>query len=463
MKREKGKGKMEKSLAKRVLCALCASVAGFVLLAPAVGAQSKTYAITNAKIHTLAGPAIENGTVVIRNGKIADVGAKVAIPSGATVINGRGLQIYPGIFDAASNMGLTEIGQGVNASVDERELVDVSPQLVAATAFHVESEHIPVARASGVTHVASVPGMSGGGFGGGGGALLGGQTSLINLDGWIAAEMTVKKAAAITVNWPTLSSGGGFGGGGGGFGGGQPRSFADVKREYDRRVGELTDWLDRARHYEQAVEKGSKENFQRDLSLEAMIPVVKGEIPLLVLANDDRDIKNAVEFCDKQKVKMILGRGRDAWKVKDLLKQKNIPVILSHTLALPPSDDDPYDRAMTTAGELQKAGVKVALGTFGGGNSEVDSWELAQEAGAATAYGLPWEEAVKAITLNPAQIWGVGDKLGSIEKGKIANLVVTNGDLLELQTQIRYVFVNGVQTSLDNKHRRLYEKYIARP
>lgn len=462
MKGEWGMGKGEKGLTMRILWALCVSVACVAFLAFRADAQSKTYAITNAKIHTVAGPVIPSGTVVIRDGKIVDVGANVAVPSGATVINGRGLEVYPGIFDAASNMGLTEIGQGVNASVDERELVDVSPQLVAATAFHVESEHIPVARASGVTHVVSVPGMSGGGggFGGGGGALLGGQASIINLDGWIASDMTVKKAAAITVNWPTLSAGRGFGG----FGGGQQRrTFADLKREYDQRVAELSTWLNRARHYAQAVEKGSKDNFERDLSLEAMIPVVKGEMPLLILANDDRDIKNAVEYCEKEKVKMILGRARDAWKVKDLLKQKNIPVILSHVLALPASDDDPYDRAMTTAAELQKAGVKVALGTFGSGNSEVDSWELAQEAGAASAYGLPWEEAVKAITLNPAQMWGVGDKLGSIEKGKIANLVVTNGDLLELKTQIRYVFVNGVQTSLDNKHKRLYEKYIARP
>ncbi len=451
----------------RTLCSILSTVLLLTLIALPAAGQGKTYAITNAKIHTLAGPAIENGTVVIRDGKIADVGAKVAVPSGATVINGRGLEVYPGIFDSVSQIGLMEIGQGVNASVDVAEQRDYSPQLLAAAAYHAESEHIPVSRAAGITHAMPAPGQGGGGgggFGGGGtNVVIGGQASLLNLDGWVITDMLVKKSAAMVMNWPTLSAGGGGGFGGGGFGGGQQRSFADVKREYDRRVNELTDWLERARHYAQAVEKGAPQNFERDLQLEALVPVVKGELPVLVIANDDRDIKNAIEYCEKQKLKMVLVGGRYAWKVTDVLKQKNVPVILGHVLTLPQSDDDPYDRAMTTPADLHKAGIKFAIATFNSGQSEVDSWSLPQEAGIAVAYGLPWEEAVKAITLYPAQIWGVGDKLGSIEKGKIANIVVTNGDLLELKTEIRHVFVNGVDTSLDNKHKRLYEKYRARP
>jgi imidazolonepropionase-like amidohydrolase len=431
----------------------------FLTLAAAPASAQKTYAITGAKIHTLAGPPIENGTVVIRDGTILDVGAKVSVPGGAQVINARGLEVYPGIFDAVSQMGLIEIGQGVNASVDVAELPPYTPQLVAAAAVHPASEHIPVARAAGITHTLTAPGQ-GGGFGGG--PVIGGQASLISLDGWVVADMLVKKSAAMLINWPTLRAGGG---GFGGFGGGQQqqRAFAEVKREYDRRIAELTTWLDRARHYAQALEKGSRENFERDLALEALAPVLKGELPLLVLASDARDMKNAIEFCEKQKVRLVLGRAREAWKIKDLLKQKNVPVILDHVLTLPASDDDPYDRPMTGPAELHKAGVKFAIAAFGSGNSEVDSWSLPQEAGAAVAYGLPWDEAVKSITLYPAQIWGVADKLGSIEKGKIANLVVTSGDLLELKTEIRYVFINGQQSSLDNRHKRLYEKYRARP
>lgn len=462
-----GKGERKHMRSLRALCVSVASVLVLLVLlvAPANAQAPKTYAITGAKIHTLAGPAIENGTVVIRDGKILDVGARVSVPSGATVINGRGLEVYPGIFDAVSQMGLIEIGQGVNASVDTRELPDFTPQLVAASAIHPPSEHISVSRAAGITHTVSAPGQpGGGGFGGGGGGpLLGGQASLINLNGWVVADMLVKKSAAMVVNWPSLRAGGGGFGGFGGGGGAQPRAFAEVRRDYERRVAELTGWFDRARHYAQAGEKGSKDKFDHDPALAALGPVVKGEVPLLILANDARDIKNAIEYCEKQKLKMIVGNAREAWKIKDVLKAKNIPVILQQTLSLPATDDDPYDRPMTTPAELQKAGVKFAIATFNSGNSEVDSWTLAQEAGAAVAYGLPWEEAVKSITLYPAQIWGVGDQLGSIEKGKIANLVVTNGDLLELKTEIRYVFVKGQQTSLDTRHKQLYEKYRARP
>ena len=291
---------------------------------------------------------------------------------------------------------------------------------------------------------------------------MGGQSSLIHLDGWVVADMVIKKSGAMVVNWPTLGAGGGGFGGFGGGGGGQ-RAFADIRREYEQRVNVLTTWLDRVRNYANAVERGSKDNFVQDRALEAMIPVVKGQLPVLVTAQSDRDMKNAIEYFEKQKIKMVIGRARDAWKIKDLLKQKNIPVILSQTLALPANEDDPHDRPMTTAAELHKAGVKFAIATFDSGNSEVDSLTLAQEAGVAAAYGLPWEEAVKAVTLYPAQIWGVADQLGSIEKGKIANLVVTNGDLLELRTEIRYVFVNGQQSSLENRFKQLYDKYRARP
>ena len=421
------------------------------LFALAMPAAAQTYAITGARIYTLAGPPIEGGTVVIKDGKIAAVGKNVSVPGGARVIDGKGLEVYPGFFDSVSEMGLVEI-DAVPATVDTQELGEYNPQLVAATAVHPASEHIPVARANGVTHAVSVPGM-------GGSVIIGGQASAIHLNGWVMDEMAIRRAAAMTVNWPTLQTGGG------GFGGfGAPRRpFTEVKQEYEKRVAALGEWLDRARHYAQAREKGSADKFERDLKLEALVPVIKGELPLLVLANSDRDIKNAIEFCEKQKVKLIIAGGRQAWKVKDLLKQKNVPVILRSTQSLPVEEDDPYDKPYTQPGELHAAGVKIAFATFGGDNSAVGSYAVANEAGNAVAYGLPREEALKAITLYPAQMYGLGDKLGSIEAGKIANLVVTTGDALELRTQIRYVFVNGVQASTDNKHKQLYEKYRARP
>ncbi|MBI3405084.1 MAG: hypothetical protein HY046_06460 [Acidobacteria bacterium] len=218
------------------------SLAAVIAVMP-TPAAAQTYAITGAKIWTMAGAPIEGGTVVIKDGKIMAVGKGISVPSGAKVIDGKGLEVYPGFFDSVSEMGLIEIGQGASGTVDNREVGDFNPQLVAATSFHVESEHIPVARAAGVTTVVSAPGQ-GGGFGGGG-TVIGGQASILDLNGWAAAEMTEKRSAALVLNWPTVNTGTfdittfSF----------RRRPFTEVKQEYDRRVAELGDLLESARHY----------------------------------------------------------------------------------------------------------------------------------------------------------------------------------------------------------------------
>jgi len=422
-------------------------------LAPALSAQ--TYTIQGAKIYTLAGPPIENGTVVVRDGKIAAVGANVQVPAGATVIDGKGLQVFPGLFDAYSRLGLTEIG-AVSATVDISELGEYMPHLVAYTAIHPPSEHIPVARANGITHAVSAPGGGGGGFGGGGGgSVIPGQPTLINLDGWTVEEMTVRKSVGMILNWPSMQTRT-FDFATFEF---RQRPFTDVKKEYEEKVAKLEEWFEAARHYAQAAKGTWPASFERDQKLEALVPVVKGELPVIVLANSERDIKNALEFVAKHKLKAILAGGREGWKVKDEIKKAGVPVILSGTQALPSEDDDPYDKPFSNPGELHAAGVKIAIATF----DSSDSRTLPYEAANAVPFGLPWEEALKAITINPAQILGVGDKLGSIEVGKIANLIVTTGDPLELQTDVRYLFIKGQLTSTDNKHRQLYEKYRARP
>ncbi len=429
-------------------------------LSAAVFAQpaSRGYAIRNVKIHTLTGPAIERGTVVIRGGKIAGVGANVAAPAGAQVIDARGLEVYPGLIDSISSLGLTEISS-IAATVDTSETGEFNPQLIAATAVHPASEHIPVARANGITHAVSAPGGGGGGRGGGGGSLIPGQASLIHLSGWTVEEMAIEPSIAMMLRWPAIQSRGFRGGFDPNLLGLRQRSFADSKREYDERVARIEDWLEAARHYAQAAEKGAKTKFERDLRLEALARVVKGQLAVVIQASDARDIKNAVEFAERHKLKMILAGGAEAWKVKDLLKQKNIPVILGPTQALPREEDDPYDRPFVTPGELSKAGVKIAIATFDSAYSRT----LPYEAANAVGYGLPWEEAVKAVTLYPAQILGVSDRLGSIEEGKLANLIVTDGDPLRIQTQVKHLFIKGELTSTDNRHKQLYEKYRARP
>ena len=416
-------------------------------------AQPTTYAITHAKIFTLSGATIDDGTVVIQNGKIANVGAAVEVPAGAQVIDGKGLQVYPGLFDPVTQMGLREIG-AVNSTVDSSETGPFNPDVVAAEAVLPSSEHIPVTRAAGITEVLAVP-ASGGMDSGGASGILGGQASAIHMSGWTISDMLLKKNVAMVLNWPTIET--------------QtfdfstfsrkPKSYSDAKQEYEKQVTELTEWLERARHYAQALGHGGPGDFQRDVKLDALVPVTRGELPVLVFAEKARDIRGAVEFCEKQKLKLILAGGAEAYKVKDLLRSKGIPVILGPTLTLPREEDDPYDRLLTQPAELAAAGVKFAFGSFDNSFAR----RLGQQAANAVAYGLPYDEALKAVTLYPAEIFGLADQVGTLEKGKIANVIVTNGDPLELTTEVRYLFIKGQLTSLDNKQKALYEKYLNRP
>jgi imidazolonepropionase-like amidohydrolase len=424
-----------------------------VTLAQASAPAATAYAITHAKIFTLAGPPIEDGSLVIRDGKIAAVGANIEIPAGVQVIDGKGLQIYPGLFDSVTQMGLREIG-AVSATVDETETGDFNPDVVAATAVLPSSEHITVTRAAGITEVLAVP-ASGGMDSFGSSGFIGGQASAIHMAGWTINDMLLKKSAAMVINWPSIET----------------RSFdfttfsikekpyTEAKQEYDKKVDELADWLDRARHYTQAMGHAGPADYNADVRLESLAPVVRGQLPVLVFADDARDIRNAVEFCDKQKLKMILAGGLEAYKVKDLLRSKGVPVILRPVLTEVQQEDDAYDRLLTQPAELSAAGVKFAMASFDNSFSR----RLGQNAANAVAHGLSYDEALKAVTLYPAQIFGLADQVGTLENGKIANLIVTNGDPLELTTDVKYLFIHGQITSLDNKQLRLYEKYSHRP
>jgi imidazolonepropionase-like amidohydrolase len=425
---------------------------------PAAQAQAappppSLWAITGAKVYTLTGPPIENGMVLIRGTKIEAVGAKLSLPDGTRVVEANGLEVYPGLFDPITQMGLNEIS-AVSATVDVSELGDFNPELVAATAVNPASAHIPVTRSAGITHVVTAPGI--GGFdSSGGGGIITGQASAMHMAGWTFDEMQIRRSVAMVLNWPSIET----------------RSFdfatfsvkekpfKDAKEEYDKQINALSDYIASARHYAQASENGNKAEFARDLRFEAMIPVVEGRLPLLVTADKARDIRNAVNFCDQQHLKMILAGGAEAWKEKDLLKQKNVPVILGSVAALPQEEDDAYDRPMTQPQELFAAGIPIAFASFDVSFSR----RLGQYAGNAVAYGLPHDEALKAITVNAAKMLGLDGELGTIEAGKTANLIVTNGDPLEMRTDVKYIFINGQLASTDNKQKDLYREYFRRP
>ncbi|MGI8989358.1 MAG: amidohydrolase family protein [Bryobacteraceae bacterium] len=416
----------------------------FLLAAfPLFAGSDDSFFLRGATIHTVSGADIPNGSILVRDGKIAGVGQKLAIPKDLRVIDGKGLQVYPGMIDSATQIGLSEIS-AVRETSDAVEIGNFNPELRASIAVNPSSEHIPVARANGITTVLSLPD----------GPLISGQASLIHLDGWTTEEMEVRRSAGLHLHMPvirTITSTR--------FANGPTLTpYADALKNYEIQMQELNGYFESARRYRQA-KAAPGPDFRTDLKLEAMLPVIERKEPLFVTAMREREIRAAIEFGEKQKIRIVLAEAPEAWKCADELKSKNVPVILGPTLELPMNEDDPYDRPAATPADLYKAGVKFAFGSF----STEFSRNLPYQAGNAVAYGLPREEALKAVTLNAAQIWGVADQMGSIDEGKWADLMITDGDPLETQTQIKQLFIKGKAVSLDNKQRRLYEKYLNRP
>ncbi|HEX5875220.1 MAG TPA: amidohydrolase family protein [Pyrinomonadaceae bacterium] len=404
-----------------------------------------TFAIRNARIVTVSGPDIENGTVVIRDGKIAAVGAGVSVPAGAQTIDGSGLSVYPGMIDAGTNMGLVEVPQGANGTVDTSEVGDLNPNAKALTAVNPHSAHIAVTRVEGITTTLTAPT----------GGLISGQAALINLLGTAQREMAVVPNFALVINYPRI------GGGGGGFGGFQPpANLSETLTANERRVEEIRKMLRDAEAYGRAQDAYAKDKSlprpDRNVVLEPLIPYVRGEQPVIFRADREAEIRGAIRFAEEMKLKPIILGGNDAWKVASLLKEKNVPVILTGVFSLPSREDDAYDVLYEQPAKLQQAGVRFAIST---GDAGAEVRNLAQYAGMAAAFGLSKADAVKSVTLYPAQIMNVADRLGSIEAGKMANLVVTDGDLLEIRTRIRYLFIDGRPVVLSSRHTELNEAF----
>ena len=405
-----------------------------------------TFAIRNARIVTVTGPDIENGTVVIRDGKIDAVGTNVSVPAGAQTIDGRGLSVYPGMIDAGTNMGLVEVPQGANGTVDLSEVGDLNPNAKAIIAVNPHSAHIGVTRVEGITNTLTAPT----------GGLISGQAALINLLGTSPKEMAVVPQAALVINYPRI----GFGGGG--FGGGfqQPANLAERLTANERQVEQIRKMLRDAEAYGRAQDAYAKDKSlprpDQNVVLEPLVPYVRGEQPVIFRADREAEIRGAIRFAEEMKLKPIILGGNDAWKVASLLKEKNIPVILTGVFSLPSREDDAYDALYENPAKLQQAGVRFCIST---GDAGPEVRNLAQYAGMAAAFGLSKAEAVKSVTLYPAQILNVADRLGSIEVGKMANLVVTDGDLLEIRTRIKYLLIDGRPVVLTSRHTELNDAF----
>jgi imidazolonepropionase-like amidohydrolase len=429
--------------ATTALAAVCCSAAGFsaapgALAAQASAGQEGTFVIRGATVWTGTGRQQSDTDVLIRDGRIEAVGANVAA-AGATEIDARGKFVYPGMIDAFTPLGLAEIG-GIATMNLRSELGEYNPHARAVVAINVDSDMMAITRANGVTTAITAPS----------GGVISGQAALINMAGWTWEDMAVRQTAAYVLNYPRQPT---FGGGFGGGGGGGPQQ--DARERIERQIRDLRTVLATARAYEQQRAGGSE---QVDLMYEAMRPMMRGEVPVMIAADTEEQIRAAVELGREFGFRVIINGGRDAWKVRELLAGNDVAVVLG-SIQSAPAADAPYDAIFAQPGVLAEAGVRFAFSTGGSANAR----HVPYHAALAVAYGLAKDDAMRALTVWPAQMFGAADQIGTIETGKVANIFIATGDPLDIRTQVTDVFVKGRRLPMDDRHTRLYEKYNARP
>ena len=457
---------------------------------PALPKESNVYAVRNATIHTVTAGTIENGTIVVENGKITAIGRRVTIPSGASVIEGKGMHVYPGFIECGASIGLSEIS-GIAQMDTARELGTMEPDMDAATALYMESAYMGTSAYCGVTMSLTKPG----------GGTIPGQAALIRHFGYTTEQLALLRKAALVVSFPSTAyypelealleamcddgdagswaalgmywldnelpppnvyraqlvaqqqqQGQGQGQGRRGVGG--PIDPAQVSQ----RIKDLEDYIAKAREY------GSTKHEKRDLTMEAMQPYVNGERPMLLQARTAATIRSAVDFAKRNKVKVILTAAAEAWKEADLLAREKIPVVLPapglSTLSANGTTTawDPYDEVYASAQVLAKAGVKFGFET--GNNAMV--MNLPMRVGECCAYGLSVDDAVKALTLWPAEMFGVSDRVGSLEVGKDAEFFVCGGDPFEPSSHVQVLFIGGKPVPMADRFTQFRDKYLAR-
>lgn len=426
---------------------------------PSLPASSPTYAIMGGTVYPVSSAPIPNGMVIVQNGKIKAVGVKgsIPLPAGAVTVDAKGKNVYPGFIDAGTQLGEVEFGQ-VGQATDSRELGTNEPDLVALTAVNTQSEHFPTTLTEGVTSALTKPS----------GGAISGQASVLNTSGWTNELKGVKARAGLCINWP-----GGFGRGGDTDEDMVGDDYDDDGNFIDRSMGGAQGFggggggsstiNDIQAYFDQAIKYGRGHD-SVDLRMEAMQPYLTGKLPVFLRVRDRAGIVAAVEFVKKNKLKAVIVGAPDCWKEAKLLADNKIPVILTaagkSTLDANtvPNDWDPYDTPYVTPALLKRAGVAFCFQT----DSYSDVKDLPQRAAESCAYGLSPADLLRSLTLSAAEILGVSDKLGSITPGKVANLVISEGDPFEMSGAIRYVFVNGQPIPLTSKFTRLRDQYIQR-
>ena len=411
-----------------VFCVVAmASLTSWTLASPVVpgDAQNQPIAIVNATVHPISRPTLNDATILFDQGKVVAVGETVAIPDGTKVIDGSGKHVYPALFCAGGHTGLREIN-AIRSTRDSAEISSLNPNVKTHVAVNPDSELIPVTRANGVLLVLSEPS----------GGLISGVSAVMQLDGWTWEDMTLEAAAGLHISWPRMNL---------------------KSDEENARLRQLNDFFDQATHYHQAAE--ANHTTAVDLRLAAMAPVLRKELPIIVAADSMAEIQAAVTFAMRRNLKLIIRGGYDAPHCAELLKAHDVPVIVPSVYRLPQRRHNDYDEAYTLPARLSKAGVSFCIAgvdRFGAPNLR----NLPYHAATSAAYGLSPAEALKAITLYPAQILGVADRVGSLEPSRDATIIVTDGNPLETQTHVLQAFVQGRAVDLSNRHETLWKKYL---
>lgn len=413
--------------------------------------ESGLYAFTGARLHTMAGPPVDNGTVIVENGTIREAGARLRPPARATVIDARGLLIFPGFVEPHTSLGLSEIDL-VPAMRDEDEGTDpVVPQLRAMDAYYTESDLIPVTRLHGLTAAFAAPGE---------GDVFAGAGAIVHLDGGSPDQVLVRDGAALVVNLgeppkarfgarhqsPATRMG----------------TAAVVRDAFTRARDYRAKWADyeaKKKEHEAKGPAAGKEGGppsppERDLKMEALLPALSGKMPVFARAHRVDDILTAVRLADEFQLRLVISHGTEAYKVAALLAARNIPVVVG-PITVQPESIETLGAIYDNAARLSRAGVKIAIQS----GETLNARMLPYEAALAVAYGLPWDQAIRALTVNPAEIFGVSDRIGSLRPGLDADLIATDGDPLQPLARLRHLMIKGRPVPLTSRQTALYEKW----
>ena len=422
------------------------------LFSPANGSGADSFVLIGATVHTVSGETLSPGQVLVRDGKIAEVGSTVSDLSG-TKIDLTGQHLYPGLICLDTVLGLTEI-EAVRATEDRTEVGEFHPEVQSWIAVNPDSELIPVTRANGIAYFEPVPE----------GGIVSGQSGLLAVDGWTSEQMTIQKSVGLHLFWPSFQldttskervpNKSKF------------KSLEEQAKERTARFQNTVEFFEEAKAYDKAktaAAVGKASAPDKVPAWEAMIPYVRGQLPVVIHADEIRQIRAALAWAGTNQYKVILAGGRDAAMASELLAAKKIPVIYEHTFTLPSRATESYDVHFASPGLLHKAGVQVVFGTGLTAFEAPMARNLPYAAAQAVAFGLPSQEAIKGLTLYPAELVGVADRLGSIEPGKVATLFAADGEILDLRANVKHLWVAGREISLESRHTRLYQKYKNRP